>query len=121
MGNAKERNAEGKGKMINRMSMFAAAALIATSIAIFITATHALSHELAIKRTEPPIGWGGRKWVGWSGAGWGFVGPGGGKGWMGNGWGWRGAGPHIAPIYVSRAGCRHQVSTRYGRARSVVC
>jgi hypothetical protein len=107
--------------MINRVPRLAAAALFATSIATFITTSPALSRELAIKRAEPPTGWGGRKWVGWSGAGWGFVGPGGGKGWMGNGWGWRGVGPYIAPIHVSRAGCRHQVSTRHGRARSLVC
>jgi hypothetical protein len=107
--------------MINRMSMFAAAALLATSVATFTTATHALSRELTIKRAEPPIGWSGRRWVGWSGAGWGFVGPGGGRGWMGNGWGWRGVGPYVAPIYVSRVSCRRPVSTGRGWAWSLVC
>jgi hypothetical protein len=107
--------------MINRTSMFAAAALFAASIATFTTATHALSRELAIKRAEPRTGWGGRKWVGWSGAGWGFVGPGGGKGWMGNGWGWRGVGPYVAPTYVSRGSCRHRALTRRGWGRRFAC
>jgi hypothetical protein len=104
--------------MINRMSMFAAAALLATSIGTFTTTSHALSRKLAIKRAELPIGGSGRKWIGWSGPGWGFVGPGGGKGWVGNGWGWRGFGTYAAPTYVSRAGCRNPVSISHGRARS---
>jgi hypothetical protein len=114
--------------MINRVSMFAIAASLATPIATFTATAHAtpLPRELAVESTAQrklasvqPIGR--RRWVGWSGAGWGFVGPGGGKGWMGNGWGWRGVGPYVAPTYVSRGSCRHQVSTRRGWARRFAC
>jgi hypothetical protein len=114
--------------MINRASMFAVAASLAANVATFTTTTHAtpLSRELAIEnaaqRKLGPVhraGWG--RWVGWSGAGWGFVGPAGGRGWMGNGWGWRGVGPDVAPIYVSRVSCLRPVSTGRGWARSAVC
>jgi hypothetical protein len=114
--------------MINRVSMFALATSLATNIAMFTTTTHAtaLSRELAVESAAQRklgsvdrAGWG--RWTGWSGAGWGFVGPGGGRGWMGNGWGWRGVGPYVAPIYVSRVNCRRPVSTGRGWARSLVC
>jgi hypothetical protein len=80
--------------MINRASMFAIVASLATNVATFTTATHAtpLSRELAVEsaaqrklKSVHRAGWG--RWVGRSGAGWGFVGPGCGRGWMGNGWG----------------------------------
>ena len=112
--------------MINRASMLAIAASLATHVATFNTATFAtplsceLSNKSAAQRKPQSVhraGW--AKWVGWSGAGWGFVGPGGGKGWMGNGWGWRGVGSHVAPIYVSRVSCRRSVLI--SRARSLAC
>lgn len=114
--------------MINRVSTLALAASLATSTAVFTTTTHAtpLSRELAFESVAQHrpgsvhrSGW--RRWTGWSGAGWGFVGPGGGRGWMGNGWGWRGAGSYVAPIYVSRANCRHPISTGRGGAGRLIC
>jgi hypothetical protein len=114
---------------MNRMTMLAImASLLVTHIAAFATAAFAtpLSRELASDsvtlRKHGSVyrdGW--VRWLGWSGAGWGFVGPGGGKGWMGIGWGWRGVGPHVAPIYVSRNHCRRSISISRGWASSLSC
>jgi hypothetical protein len=60
-------------------------------------------------------------WWGWSGAGWGYVGPGGGRGWFANGWGWRGAGPYAAPTYVSRFRCGRWDLTAAGWMKVGLC
>jgi hypothetical protein len=88
---------------MNRITLLVImASLLVTHNAAFATAAFAtpLSRELASDsvtlRKHGSVyrdGW--VRWLGWSGAGWGFVGPGGGKGWMGNGWGWRGVGPTL--------------------------
>jgi len=90
--------------MINRVPMLALVASL-MNIAILNTTAYATARYRAVENAAQfdSLHRGGRvRWTGWSGAGWGFVGPGGGRGWMGDGWGWRGVGSHIAPIYVSR-------------------
>jgi hypothetical protein len=57
--------------MTQQLSLLIAAAVLASSVA----ASRADTRPLA------------PAWWGWSGAGWGYVGPGDGRGWFANGWG----------------------------------
>jgi hypothetical protein len=94
--------------MIRHMALFAAAVLLTTSTLTISSAASATPRSRMLAGATPHGAAAfhrGRPWPGWSGTGWGFVGPGGGRGWFANGWGWQGANGYAAPLYVSGHGC----------------
>jgi hypothetical protein len=97
--------------MTGRMTWFAAAALLIACASTIVTTASATSrfHVLTGATLHGAASvYRGRPWPGWSGAGFGWVGPGGGRGWFGNGWGWRGVNGYATPLYVSARNCgRH--------------